>query len=471
MNRRVTGQKRSVSEAQNNRRQSHKAEQEQPESFKVDLPAKALMLGDSRLAHPANAVWRAQLFRAGQRALGNRAVQRLLRSKLENTPKESKRQRGGKLSVKRKPASMGGSPSCGDEQRPGHTSQHPERREVLSGGRKGPVVGTTQAEQDTTAVSRLPVPDHINAAAARAAQAPNAMMRGGVSFGPGPRTWEEMAREGWSGELPAFTPAPVVSLNGGRLSMGGPVIQRKLPPVKLPAGVAAAPNWKDNAEFPVKSDREAIARCLKDARRGSCSEADGKITVYALTQWLEKKNVVQYSGQPDIWMGSPLFVRGPSPEAQKTGVDLRKVQGFTFGFGKSAKGAPLNKVEIYPRALMGESDKQSIAHLTSVIGHEFIHVLQNRKGGKYSDAQREFQAYLWQAFEAVKMGIPPRSRVAGGIWGELRKHYGNLKKNDMKKHKTCFGYARFYLQEASRDKPVFQQKKPPWEKGIKCGQG
>jgi hypothetical protein len=44
------------------------------------------MLLDRRLAHPANADRRAQLLRAGQRTLGNRAVQRLIQAKLTVNP-------------------------------------------------------------------------------------------------------------------------------------------------------------------------------------------------------------------------------------------------------------------------------------------------------------------------------------------------------------------------------------------------
>jgi len=65
-------------------RRPRKEEQEQPEQFKAGLLlGKALMLGDPRLAHPANVVRRAELLRASQRALGNRAVQRLLQTKLK----------------------------------------------------------------------------------------------------------------------------------------------------------------------------------------------------------------------------------------------------------------------------------------------------------------------------------------------------------------------------------------------------
>ena len=88
----MPGQKRSVSEEQKNR-QHRRTEQEQTESFKADLPGKALMLGDPRLAHPANAVRRAQLLRAGQKALGNRAVQRMLLSKLDIAPGKRKLQK------------------------------------------------------------------------------------------------------------------------------------------------------------------------------------------------------------------------------------------------------------------------------------------------------------------------------------------------------------------------------------------
>lgn len=97
----MSAQKRSIAEDQKNKRQPQAVGQELSEQPVTSLlSGKALLLGDPRLAKPANVVQRAQLLRAGQRTLGNQAVQRMLREKLELDTAEKKHRKSVDHTIK-----------------------------------------------------------------------------------------------------------------------------------------------------------------------------------------------------------------------------------------------------------------------------------------------------------------------------------------------------------------------------------
>ena len=101
------------------------------------------------------------------------------------------------------------------------------------------------------------------------------------------------------------------------------------------------------------------------------------------------------------------------------------------------------KVEIYDRALTGSSVKELVGAVASYITHEYIHVLQYRQKGRFSEAQREFQAYLWQAEQAVNLGIPLLGTVWEEIATQLEKYYKQLPSAERRAYKAR--YVKAYI--------------------------
>ena len=79
-----------------------------------------------------------------------------------------------------------------------------------------------------------------------------------------------------------------------------------------------------------------------------------------------------------------------------------------------------------------------IGFLAGVITHEYIHLLQYRGRGSYSDAQMEFQAWLWQAENALKMGVKPRADAANEIMIQLKAYYAKLPAKDRRRYRARY---------------------------------
>jgi hypothetical protein len=305
----VPGQKRSVSEEQENRRQSHTAEHEQTESLKVGLPAKALMLGDPRLAHPANAVRRAQLLRAGQKALGNRAVQRMLRSKLEIAPGKSKLQkavdpstkavrRSPKPQIRRQPieeeeGELGTQPlsapavSLGarrTERDEAELSSQPEPlasppqaavQKRITSGESESVQSKTLNKPVSPLLRKEDAPEKRKSVLQRQARGPTAPA--GVHFGPGGFSWQAIAGGRVPGNAPVVVnlaaPPNVVQRNGKKGELAEPTLSvapkgkiTRGTPVTLTVGFKAkgdekleVDSWKftsSHDEYPGEKERK-----------------------------------------------------------------------------------------------------------------------------------------------------------------------------------------------------------------------
>jgi len=189
-----------------------------------------------------------------------------------------------------------------------------------------------------------------------------------------------------------------------------PDLQRALPAIAAPS----IPNLADiNA-----TTRSQLIQSVRTFITSS-TEADGQAAVAAVTSELESLGTIQYSGQSDIDTTSPRFLRSPSGPASSQGA-TPGLAGFSF------QVAGINKVEIYPRAFIGDSADESLAYLAGIIIHEFIHILQNRVGGSQTDDEREFQAWLWQAEHVDELGIPPRSQGSRQILLKLADHWPHL---------------------------------------------
>lgn len=231
----------------------------------------------------------------------------------------------------------------------------------------------------------------------------------------------------------------------GVLPAGMSVLQMKLPPIAEPK-VTSAP-----------TSHKALLDKVKECRSGqSVSKEAGAGAVSAAAQWLESQGVAQFSNQADIVPGSPEFRRDPSSKAsgaaQQAGSDLSTVAGFAYLYD-TPQGKARYKIEIYPRALMGDSDTEAASYLTGVIGHEYVHILQFRKGGTYKSQEMEFQAWLWQAEQAVTLGTEPLTMTASQIVGNMKTYYDQLSAKDKSQYKSRFDKAWKALQERPSKAP------------------
>lgn len=209
----------------------------------------------------------------------------------------------------------------------------------------------------------------------------------------------------------------------------GTALQRKLPGVKLP-------KVKSALKYP-----PALVSLIK-AYRASKTLNAGKKAVAEAAKWLDGQGLVRYSGQADIVAASPEFRLRPSLKAEEAsrqaGVGgLGSTAGIAFLYD-APQGMPRYKVEIYPAAFGGETEQDAAGYLAGVVTHEYIHILQYRKGGKFSDAQREFQAWLWQGENALKMGVRPNREVSLQIISNLEKYYKQLPAADRKAYKARY---------------------------------
>jgi len=222
------------------------------------------------------------------------------------------------------------------------------------------------------------------------------------------------------------------------LQTGQRWLQRALPGIRLP-------KVKGPVKYPA-----ALLQKVKTYRAQKTDSA-GAAAVAAATRWVEGQGLASYSNQKDIAAGSPEFRKRPSPAARaiaaRTGSSIGAVSGFTFSHG-SQGGTQQLKVEIYPDAFRGETASDAVGYLTGVITHEYIHVLQHRKGGTHTEAQREFQAWLWQGENALRMGVSPNHEVSLQIISHLERYYKQLPRKDRTR------YARRYRR-------VWKQIQPP----------
>ena len=170
---------------------------------------------------------------------------------------------------------------------------------------------------------------------------------------------------------------------------------------------------------PFNQDQTAAFMQLVQAYLDSPSVETGRAAVSAIATALEQAGEVQYS-RPELTNSSPQFNMLPSPTAGNFIGSGSTVAGFTF---------PINgriKVEIYRRAFTGSDAANSLGFLTGVILHEYIHVLQNIAQLEGSDAQREFQAWLWQAEHLAELGIVTGTEAARQIASQLRNYFGQM---------------------------------------------
>lgn len=170
---------------------------------------------------------------------------------------------------------------------------------------------------------------------------------------------------------------------------------------------------------------EARQQLLETTRTylGEPNESNGQAVVDAAVTQLG--STVQYN-QSFITDDSPDFRSYPSGRASDAsgGTVTDSVSGFTYTYSTE----PLQfKVEIYPRAFIGNSPEESLAYLMGVIVHEYIHTQQfNRQAqpgaSQFSDAQTELQAWAWQAQNAVAMGLARNTMGAQQIISNIS-HY------------------------------------------------
>jgi hypothetical protein len=218
----------------------------------------------------------------------------------------------------------------------------------------------------------------------------------------------------------------------------GAVLQRALPAINLP-----------QVKAPLVYPTQLIT--LANAyMQNTLDETKARALCNAAAAWLEGRGMVNYRGQNDIVPGSPEFLKRPSLEAEnkarQSGISLTSTAGFTYLYD-TVRGRTRFKVEIYhPDAFQGDSAKELIGFLSSVITHEYIHILQNRRGGAQTNAQREFQAYLWQAEQALRMGIRPSGDAAGKIVTQLEIYYKKLTRADRRTYANRYRRAYRALQ-------------------------
>lgn len=231
---------------------------------------------------------------------------------------------------------------------------------------------------------------------------------------------------------------PVQSEMGGSYESPGvggtDVVQRQLPNVNLPRVGAQ----EGGITYPANLTR--LARAWMD---DSLDNTKGATLTRAVSAWAENQGLVQYNGQADIVPGSPEFNARPS---SKAAAFLRQSNAPTATTGLAytydqRDGNPRYKVEIYPTALQGDSEKEVVAFLAQVITHEYIHVLQFRQQAT-DTTSREFQAYLWQAENALRMGIEPNSATANQILGQLSDNYAKLPPTSRRSLRARFEAAR-----------------------------
>ncbi len=211
-------------------------------------------------------------------------------------------------------------------------------------------------------------------------------------------------------------------------------IQTRLPRIRTPR----IPNMPG---LPDAVRQDLVAKM--QAYQSDSSLENGQLIVDAINQQLESGGTVAYTGQSDITADSPKFRIRPSMTAQEqarqSGHNLSSTAGFTF------MSSNKNKVEIYPSAFIGATTEAQIGYLAGVIAHEFIHVLQNRRSAPSTDAQREFQAWLWQAEHLQQLGIPPQSVGSAQIAGNLRRYYEALPGGDRRALQGRYERARQVL--------------------------
>lgn len=221
------------------------------------------------------------------------------------------------------------------------------------------------------------------------------------------------------------------------------IIQRRLPSVKMPAAPAAS-------KYPA-----GLMRAAQDYLKNKLDSYKAEVLTDAVAKHLEGQGTVKFKGQPDVVPGSPEFKKGASSEAKRVastrkGMDLSVAAGFTYEYDRKG-GKPRYKVEIYyPNAFTGLSANEVIGFLAGVITHEYIHLLQYRGGGAHTDAQMEFQAYLWQAENAIKMGIKPRGDAANEIMAQLKAYYKKLSAKDRRRYRSRYRVAFKALRTRKR---------------------
>ncbi len=164
------------------------------------------------------------------------------------------------------------------------------------------------------------------------------------------------------------------------------------------------------------------------------NQEDGRAVVTAVALALEDAGVVHYNRR-DVDSHSPQFRRRPSIAASESSGSNHDEAGYTFAFNGKIK------VEIYPHAFIGSDAHNSLGFLTGVIIHEYIHVLQNLSGPQGSDAQREFQAWLWQAEHIAQLGITPGTEGSRQISGLLRRYYRQLPAPEKRRFRRRFNNA------------------------------
>jgi hypothetical protein len=125
---------------------------------------------------------------------------------------------------------------------------------------------------------------------------------------------------------------------------------------------------------------------------------------------------------------SPEFLRSPSGRANRAAGGT--LTGNDSGFAYTIRTEPdvKYKVEIYPRAFIGNSTEESLAYLMGVLVHEYIHTEQYHRqdqpgAAQFSDIQQELQAWAWQAQNIVAMGLSPRTMGAQQIISNIRHYY------------------------------------------------
>ncbi|MBN1147916.1 MAG: hypothetical protein JXA78_11730 [Anaerolineales bacterium] len=201
-----------------------------------------------------------------------------------------------------------------------------------------------------------------------------------------------------------------------------PAIQRKLPPISPPAVTT-------KLSYPANLTKLAQSYLNRPSTFGAQS------LVNAVANWLQTQGLVNYKS-PDIVAGSPQFMSSPSGAAKQLAtqkkMDLSSAAGFAYSQNNQYK------VEIYERALTGNSANELIGTAASYITHEYIHILQYRQKGHFSEAQSEFQAYLWQAEHAVNLGIPLLGTAWEEITTQLENYYKQLPGADRQAYKARY---------------------------------
>jgi len=210
-------------------------------------------------------------------------------------------------------------------------------------------------------------------------------------------------------------------------------VQRALPNITEPA----APDIPGMAP----ADRTRLLG-LVSAFHGARTVANGRAAVDAIAAALDPGSV-QYNGQSDITHVSPQFRDAPSGDAVRASVQAtgaaptQQLGGYAF---QIEAGPPARyQVEIYPEAfLRGTTPEEMLSYVAGVIIHEFIHVEQFRRqtgshagSERFSEANIELQAWLWQAEHVDELGIAPGSRGFNQIITHVRQYYGQMQAGDI----------------------------------------